>query len=244
MEILKRFAEEKKARGYVVVTDSKRPMSAKIQNYNITGISELSLTRSTLRRSPHKSTFSTDRHLTSESPQRKSGSILPDKLSSSQLKVKYYKTPSSKYSYITRPAIKVSNYEPTVKNRDLGPGTYSGTSTRITERAMHAFSKSPRFSSELYRSFNRNLQSGVKKSLDSKSNQHSLLLKNMDMTIHTPKNQNLQRSKSSIKRETRIKVAQKAKEYIADHKREYLSQKIVDKFRRFEYRSKLGVRNS
>lgn len=243
MEILKRFAEEKKARGFVTVTDSKRPMSPNIQNYNISDISELSFTRSTLRKS-YKSTFSTDRPLASESPQRKSSSILPDKLSSSQLKVKYYKSPSSKFSYITRPTIKVTSYEPTVKNRDLGPGTYSGTSTLMTECPMYAFSKSPRFSSELYRSFNRTFQSGVKKSLDLKSTEHSLLLKNMDMTMHSPINQNLQRSKSSIKRETRIKVAQKAKVYIADQKREYLSQKIVDKFRRFEYRSKIGVRNT
>lgn len=154
MEILKRFAEEKKARGLVAVTDSKRQMSPTIQNYNISDISELSFTRSPLRRS-HKSTFSTDRHLTSESPQRKSSSILPDKLSSSQLKLKYYNSPSSKFSYITRPTIKVNSYEPTVKNRDLGPGTYSGASALITECPIHAFSKSPRFSSELYRSFNR-----------------------------------------------------------------------------------------
>jgi hypothetical protein len=242
MEILKRFAEEKKARGLVTATDSKRPMSPTIQNYNISNIYELSFTRSPLRKS-QKSTFSTDRHLTSESPQRKSSSILPDKLSSSQLKVKYYNSPSSKLSYITRPTIKINSYEPTVKNRDLGPGTYSGTSTLMTEYTMHAFSRSPRFSSELYRSFDSSLQSGVKKNQDLKSTEHNPLLKNMDMTFHSPLNKNLQRSKSSVRRETRIKVAQKAKVYIADHKREYLSQKIVDKFRRFEYRSKIGVWN-
>lgn len=149
MELLKRFAEEKKARGFVKIPPSdivRRPTTPIIKSYNISDVHEFSNSRNSPLNKSTKWNSPADRKNSEESPQRKSGSLLPDKFASSQLKLKYYSSPTSKFTYITRPCLKVYTHEPTIKNRDLGPGSYSHHSAFLTESLHHEFSKSPRFS--------------------------------------------------------------------------------------------------